>query len=316
MSHWAPLSISTLYASAYSDMMCNGSSTPAGVAGPTGATGVIGAIGATVIGTTGATGIIGSTGYIGGTGPTGSVGSTGATGTVGVVGETGPIGMTGPTGPNGPPGMMGSTGSTGPTGAIGSTGATGFVGPVGSTGAMGSTGPTGPTGMTGPAGPTGNIGISGTPGSIGATGVEGPTGPVTIAFSTSTALISFAYADAPTTTIGTFRIYWQIMGSTITVQFDQLQFQGGSSPSSSSNYVLTFTMPGPVTPLVLAGQAYTLPFYIFNGQTSPIAYDIEYLPGALSYYDGAWYVFQVQNQTTSFYNTCGWMQQSVTYYTA
>ena len=215
-----------------------------GVAGPQGEQGPQG-----LQGDTGAQGLQGPTGP---QGPQGLAGADGATGPVGLPGETGATGPAGPTGPQGPQGPQGVAGNDGADGSNGSSayeiwiaaGNTGteaeflasLVGAQGETGVQGPQGIQGETGATGPAGPQGETGVV----SVTNSGGDG-----SIAYNSSTKVISytgpssnetrahFSAGTGVTLTDGTIAI-GQAVGTTDDVTFAHGNFTGNVTSSGGS----------------------------------------------------------------------------------
>ena len=200
-------------------------------------------------GDTGAQGLQGPTGP---QGPQGLAGADGATGPVGLPGETGATGPAGPTGPQGPQGPQGVAGNDGADGSNGSSayeiwiaaGNTGteaeflasLVGAQGETGVQGPQGIQGETGATGPAGPQGETGVV----SVTNSGGDG-----SIAYNSSTKVISytgpssnetrahFSAGTGVTLTDGTIAI-GQAVGTTDDVTFAHGNFTGNVTSSGGS----------------------------------------------------------------------------------
>ena len=173
-------------------------------------------------------------------------------GVVGPQGETGPAGPTGPQGPQGPQGVAGNDGADGADGSNGSSayeiwiaaGNTGteaeflvsLVGAQGETGVQGPQGIQGETGATGPAGPQGETGVV----SVTNSGGDG-----SIAYNSSTKVISytgpssnetrahFSAGTGVTLTDGTIAI-GQAVGTTDDVTFAHGNFTGNVTSSGGS----------------------------------------------------------------------------------
>jgi len=233
---------------------------PTGPQGPQGPQGVAGNDGAD-----GADGSNGSSAYeiwiaAGNTGTeaeflvslVGAQGETGVQGPQGIQGETGATGPAGPTGPQGPQGPQGVAGNDGADGSNGSSayeiwiaaGNTGteaeflasLVGAQGETGVQGPQGIQGETGATGPAGPQGETGVV----SVTNSGGDG-----SIAYNSSTKVISytgpssnetrahFSAGTGVTLTDGTIAI-GQAVGTTDDVTFAHGNFTGNVTSSGGS----------------------------------------------------------------------------------
>ena len=239
---------------------------PQGPAGPQGIQGVAGADGTN--GSDGADGTDGSSAYeiwvsAGNTGTeaeflaslVGVQGEPGAQGPQGIQGETGATGSTGPAGPQGPQGIQGVAGNDGADGADGSNGSSAYeiwiaagntgteaeflaslVGAQGETGVQGPQGIQGETGATGPAGPQGETGVV----SVTNSGGDG-----SIAYNSSTKVISytgpssnetrahFSAGTGVTLTDGTIAI-GQAVGTTDDVTFAHGNFTGNVTSSGGS----------------------------------------------------------------------------------
>ena len=240
-----------------------GETGPAGPTGPQGPQGIQGVAGND--GADGADGSNGSSAYeiwiaAGNTGTeaeflvslVGAQGETGVQGPQGIQGETGATGPAGPTGPQGPQGPQGVAGNDGADGSNGSSayeiwiaaGNTGteaeflasLVGAQGETGVQGPQGIQGETGATGPAGPQGETGVV----SVTNSGGDG-----SIAYNSSTKVISytgpssnetrahFSAGTGVTLTDGTIAI-GQAVGTTDDVTFAHGNFTGNVTSSGGS----------------------------------------------------------------------------------
>ena len=251
---------------------------PQGEIGPAGADGQDGAVGTTgSIGPQGPAGPQGIQGVAGNDGANGADGSNGSSayeiwisadntgtesdflaslvGAQGLQGDQGVQGETGPQGPAGPQGPQGVAGNDGADGADGSNGSSAYeiwiaagntgteaeflaslVGAQGETGVQGPQGIQGETGATGPAGPQGETGVV----SVTNSGGDG-----SIAYNSSTKVISytgpssnetrahFSAGTGVTLTDGTIAI-GQAVGTTDDVTFAHGNFSGNVTSSGGS----------------------------------------------------------------------------------